>query len=694
MSSARDTAAARWSPDSRSSRGRFPRLAAARPRSLRLVPSLAPGVRHLRDVAVPTSVGVLRADLFLPDPLPAPTGVVLEYLPYRKDDRSRPRWDVHVELARSGLIGCRLDVPGTGYSGGRVDNEYSETELRAGFEAIEWLAGLSWSNGRVGMFGSSYGGFNTLAVAMRRPRALRAIAVHAASDHRYAADAHYWGGALLPVDLAQYGSLMLALNAAPPLRLERADRSERWLERLDSRPWLFEWLEHQRDDAYWRHASLSSDWSSVECPVLWLGGWHDAYTGGLLRGVERLSAPVWGVVGPWTHSRPDEGSVLGPQADYLDELLRHFHVHLAGGGACDRPVLRYFRMTGRDPVRAPRLARGEWRALRRLPQEQERLVLHLGNASLGSAPARPGWRRWRFDPAVGTNGGAWCPGIGPVGVAGDQADDNARSLCYDAAPLEREVELFGSPRLRVVVRTFAPVASLSAKLCLLHANGSSLLLSRGFLNLTRRHGLDRAQALVGGRAVEVGVELSPIAFRLPAGARLRLALAGADFPTVWPAPLAADLDVRHGRARLELPLLDPGASEPDPGFAPPRLKHSTADVRSSGRFAICEDRRRGAARVRLSEATELAARPHEEFHQASNFESSMSVSLNRPGRARLVARRRIRVEEGGTTTETQASFRLRSDECRFGLDTLVRVFESGRLLEQRRFTGRLPRDLL
>ena len=98
--------------------------------------------------------------------------------------------------------------------------------------------------------------------------------------------------------------------------------------------------------------------------------------------------------------------------------------------------------------------------------------------------------------------------------------------------------------------------------------------------------------------------------------------------------------------------------------------------------------------MRLSEATELAARPHEEFHQASNFESSMSVSLNRPGRARLVARRRIRVEEGGTTTETQASFRLRSDECRFGLDTLVRVFESGRLLEQRRFTGRLPRDLL
>ena len=60
----------------------------------------------------------------------------------------------------------------------------------------------------------------------------------------------------------------------------------------------------------------------------------------LLRGVERLSAPVWGVVGPWTHSRPDEGSVLGPQADYLDELLRHFHVHLAGGGACDRPALR------------------------------------------------------------------------------------------------------------------------------------------------------------------------------------------------------------------------------------------------------------------------------------------------------------------------------------------------------------------
>ena len=662
---------------------------------LRLVPALAEGVRHVRDVAILTSAGVLRADLFLPDPLSGPTGAVVEYLPYRKDDRSRARWDVHVELARSGLVGCRLDVPGTGYSAGQVNNEYSETELRAGAEAIEWLARRAWSNGRVGMFGSSYGAFNTLAVAMRRPPGLRAIAVHAASDDRYAADAHYWGGALLPVDLAQYGSLMLGLNAAPPLRLARADWRERWLERLDGRPWLFDWLANQRDGVFWRRGALHTDWGSIACPVLWLGGWHDAYTGGLLRGLRRLAAPARGVVGPWLHSRPDEGTVLGPQADYLEELLRHFHTHLRGCGVDTRPTLRYFRMTGRDPVRSPRLVEGEWRALARLPDQQDEVVLYIGAGTLERSPARSGRRRWRFDAAVGTAGGAWCPGAGPVGVAYDQAEDNARSLCYDAEPFPAEAELFGSPRLRVALAADAPVAFLSAKLCLILPGGASLLLSRGFLNLTRRAGLDTAEPLRAGEAVEVELELSPVAFRFPRGARLRLALAGADFPTVWPAPYAADLEVLHGpSAALTLPLLEPNASERDPGFPPPRLKHATAEVYSSGSFATRVEPARGAARVRFGERKELAARPFEEFRQAAAFDTSMAVFLNRPGRARLVAARRFRVEEAGAVTETKASFRLRSDERELRLDTIVQVEENGRLQEERRSAEQFPRDLL
>jgi putative CocE/NonD family hydrolase len=650
-------------------------------------------VRHLRDVEIPTSAGVLRADLFLPEPLPAPTGVVLEYLPYRKDDRSRPRWDVHVELARSGLVGCRLDVPGTGYSAGSVENEYSETELAAGVEAIAWLSRRSWSNGRVGMFGSSYGGFNTLATAMRRPEALRAVAVHAVSDDRYAADAHYWGGGLLPVDLAQYGSLMLALNAAPPLRLGRPDRLDLWRPRLDTRPWLFDWLAHQRDDDFWGRGAIRSDWSDVDCPVLWLGGWHDAYTGGLLRGLERLAAPARGVVGPWLHSRPDEGSVLGPQADYLGELLRHFETHLTGDGGCPAPVLRYFRMTGRDPVRSPRVVEGEWRSLERMPSGQDELVFHLGAGSLGSRPARAGRRRWQFDAAVGTSGGAWCPGAGPVGVAADQAEDNARSLCYDAPPTTSELELFGSPRLRVAVAAGAPVAFISAKLCLLLPGGASLLLARGFLNLTRRDGLDTAEPLAPGEAVEVELELSPVAFRLARGARLRLALSGADFPTVWPAPYASDLEVRHGvGATLSLPLLDLDASDPDPGFPPPREKHSAAEVRK--RAAFSTQLGRDVVRVRFGEGSELAARPHEEFRKLSSFDTSMAVSLDRPGRARLVAGRRIRVEEEGAVTETHASFRVRSDERELAVDTLARVREDGELVAERRFAERFARDLL
>jgi len=90
-------------------------------------------------------------------------------------------------------------------------------ETTDGFDAVEWLASQEWCNGRVGMFGSSYGGFTSYQVAMLQPPSLKAIVPIYATDDRYTDDCHYKGGALKGYyDVGTYGTMMVSLNGLPP----------------------------------------------------------------------------------------------------------------------------------------------------------------------------------------------------------------------------------------------------------------------------------------------------------------------------------------------------------------------------------------------------------------------------------------------------------------------------------------------
>ena len=112
---------------------------------------------------------------------------------------------------------CWLDVRGTGSSGGIATDEYTSAERDDLVRVIDWLATQPWSLGTVGMFGTSYGGFNSLQVALEQPPALKAIVPIFASDDRYADDVHYYGGALKQLDVVDYPTYMVAMNALPPV---------------------------------------------------------------------------------------------------------------------------------------------------------------------------------------------------------------------------------------------------------------------------------------------------------------------------------------------------------------------------------------------------------------------------------------------------------------------------------------------
>ena len=173
---------------------------------------------------------------------------------------------------------------GTGGSDCVNTDEYVPQEQEDGFDAVEWLAKQEYSNGCVGMFGSSYGGFTAVQVAMNRPPHLKAIAPMYATDDRYTDDCHYSPGGNMRMyyDVGTYGGNMVAMNALPPVpELAGANWAEQWKSRLErNEPYLLKWMRHQTDGPYWRPASLRPGYERIECPVFLIaGGWNHVLPG-------------------------------------------------------------------------------------------------------------------------------------------------------------------------------------------------------------------------------------------------------------------------------------------------------------------------------------------------------------------------------------------------------------------------------
>jgi hypothetical protein len=177
---------------------------------------------------------LLSADMVMPDAA-GPFPVLFDYYPYRKDDLSAYALRRQRYLAQRGYVALRVDVRGTGSSRGIAEDEYVLQEQLDAVEAIDWMSQQPWSTGRVGMFGISYGGFNSLQVAMHRPPALKAICPICFTDNRYTDDCHYKGGALqMLFDIATYGLSMVVSNALPPYpQATGPDWAAAWEQRLE-----------------------------------------------------------------------------------------------------------------------------------------------------------------------------------------------------------------------------------------------------------------------------------------------------------------------------------------------------------------------------------------------------------------------------------------------------------------------------
>jgi len=532
-------------------------------------------IREVEHCWIPLADGVrLAARLWLPESAQThPVPAILEYIPYGKREGTRERDDkMHGYFAAHGYAAVRVDLRGSGDSEGLLRDEYAEQELADGETVIEWIAAQPWCDGAVGMIGKSWGGFNALQLASRRPAALRAVISVCASDDRYADDAHYMGGCLLAENFI-WGAMLFGLVAQPPDPGLVGDAwREMWTARLEhAEPFAMRWLEHPLRDEYWRHGSVCEDFSKIACPVYAVAGWADGYSNAVPRLLAGLTVPRRGLIGPWAHVYPHEG-IPGPAIGFLQEALRWWDQWLLGHdtGIMTEPMYRVWMQDSVRPESFYHVRSGRWVAEASWPSE--RIVARhwsLAEAGLVTAPVSEGRLELTSPQTTGITAGSWCA----FGMEGelplDQRLDDGRSLVFDSEPLLEPFEMLGAPRVHLELAVDRPTAFLAVRLCDVGRDGTSSRVSYGLRNLTHDLEHTRLTPCQPGRRQTVEVILNDAAHAFPVGHRLRISISTAYWPLVWPSPEPVHLTLHTGVSWLELPERPPRTEDAElPAFDP------------------------------------------------------------------------------------------------------------------------------
>lgn len=630
--------------------------------------------------------------------------VLIEYHPYRKDDRSAPRAFDHDFFASHGFVSVRLDVRGSGSSEGVNTDEYMVIETQDGFDAVEWFASQPWCDGNVGMFGSSYGGFTCLQVASLQPPHLKAIAPIYSTDDRYTDDCHYKGGAFKAYyDTGTYGTMMVSLNALPASpEAFPSTWQQIWKDRLDkNEPYMQLWLAHQTDDAYWRPGSLRPDYDRIKAATFIIGGWQDGYPNPPARMYENMTCAKKLMVGPWNHSRPDV-AIPGPRIHYLHEMRRWFDLHLKGvdDGVSKEPPVTFYVQSYDRPDQTRRDTTGVWRSEAAWPPAgSSKRTYYLKNGAqtdgtlMSSAPASKATAQITNDPAAGLQGGLWSGGL-PFGLAGDQRPDEARSLVYTTAALKEPVTVCGYAVVRLRASSSAPVAMFVAKLADVAPDGTSALVTRGVLNGTRRNSMVDPEAMTPGEEYDFEIELDCTAWRFEAGHHIRLAISGSDFPNSWPTPLPAVLSVVTGpkASSLTLPVVG-GEGLPAPEFKAPPQKPATSATAVPHVWQVLEDVFGQKVTVTVHRGGTTPVTPRGWSHSSDD----LVLTLNRADPSDVVAVGTHRSRLQGTKTgdiEVIARQKIRSDAEYFHWRVDLEVTRDGKPFSKKTWQKRFLRNLL
>ena len=695
-----------------------------------------PDVTHegieIKEVWIPMPDGVrLAASLFMPadrdstDRFP----VLLEYLPYRKDESRKGRFAAFSYFVEHGYVVARVDIRGTGTSEGQlVEYEYTDQEQADGEAVIDWLSKQAWSTGSIGMFGISWGAFNSIQMAMRNPPALKAIVALMGTDDLFRDDVHFIDG-MMHVDSYEIGRDLANVLPAPP---DYVVDEAYFCDRFDTEPWLLKYKRQQRDGPFWNRASLDSDYSSIEIPTFVIGGWYDGYRDSVPRMLENLDAPVKGIVGPWAHSWP-HSAYPEPGIEWRHEAVRWFDHWLKGEdtGIADEPrFAAYVRRW--HPPGVVETVPGYWRWEDGWPLEDAEELALFAHADHTLSEADSSGREGNTGAEVGEgdgDGGAegmkggtgagqgtthslrYVPTVG-VEAAGnvnwwgdfpwDQRGTDAYSLVYDSDPLEEALEILGFPRAVLLVSADAPQANWFVRISDVAPDGTVTQVAGAGKNGAHRRSSEEPEPLVPGRPFELEYDLHFTSWVFPKGHRIRLAVNNALWPMIWPTPHAMTTTLAvdgEDASHIVLPVA-PESDRGGPEFVPPAPNpelsgYSSLDLSDESISGYAETRR--IERLPLSSKTRITSSGASgAVHLGTTIKDWEEIVHEArdddPASASVTGRNRLVVELNGRTLTLEGELSITSDRDAFFYVYTRRLLENGTLIRERTWDEAIPRD--
>jgi len=263
--------------------------------------------------------------------------------------------------------------------------------------------------------------------------------------------------------------------------------------------------------------------------------------------------------------------------------------------------------------------------------------------------------------------------------------------------VQEPLEILGFPTVKLYVAASEPVAQLAVKLCDVAPDGSSLLVTRGVLNLTHRHSHEHPTVLIPGEIYPVAIDLSSISHIFAAGHQVRLSIAGADWPLAWPPPHRTALTLYHDvihPSHLLLPVIPSRQPVlPTPVFARPDVP--VAPARSEAGPTECtihHNKVEGTTTVavRAVSRTDLTER---DLSMSETNEKELSIRENDPLSCTAEMRRRLEWKRTDWYITIDSRLRLSCTADTFIVEIDLRAQHNSILVFERRWHEQIPRVL-
>ncbi|WP_052342661.1 CocE/NonD family hydrolase [Bacillus sp. EB01] len=507
---------------------------------------------------------ILTADVHLPDG-PGPFPVILTQTPYNKNMNSSENLNEY--FIKRGYAHLVVDVRGTGSSQGTWDS-FGESEQLDGKELVEWAASQQWSNGKVGLYGSSYRAINQLLTAAHQPEGLKAIFPIVPMGDMFR-DILMSGGTVNTGFIPLWLGLVTGSGLMPPtytlsepilassVLLGHAGQTTGFPTSTLASVLTGGEFAYDGPQAWMRSPLSVAD--RIKVPAFFAGGLHDLFQRGTPLLYERLKAngiQTKLLMGNWTHGNYGSG-LPADNVPTLDHLaLRWFDQYLKGintniGSIPD--VTQY--VIGEDKF----VVQPGWPHQKTVAQQ---FYLRAGGLLTKETPSLLEMPKSMLQqPLNGVCSGStnqWMAGIpDPIPCTKDNRLTELTELTYTTAPASSDLRVSGPIAAKIFAKTTARELVLSVRVTDVSPDGSSREITAGWLAASHRavdesksrfldgqmiqpwHPFTREAAMdvTPNEVMELNVEIFPSNFVIKEGHKLRVAIGPSDFPhSMSPAP--------------------------------------------------------------------------------------------------------------------------------------------------------------